>query len=160
MTVTNNFDEVAINDVISRIESLAMQSGFFDAVNGHEPKSSPGTKTTFSVWVQAVNPIDSSGLNITSCQFILNGRIYHSMTSQPFDRIDPVVTAATSYLMAYLNNSFKLGGADNIRAIDILGMEGTKLSAAAGYVEIDRQMLRVMTLVIPIIINDVWPQSP
>lgn len=160
MTVTNNLDEVAINDVMSRIESLAMGSGFFDLVNGHEPKSSPGTNTTFSLWVQAVNPVESSGLNVTSCVFILNGRIYRSMMSQPFDRIDPNVTAATSYLIASLNQSFKLGGADGVRAIDILGMEGVKLSAAAGYVEIDRQMLRVMTLVIPVIINDVWTQSP
>lgn len=160
MTVVNNLDEVAINDVLNRIESLAMASGFFDAVNGHEPKSAPGTKTTFSLWVQNVNPVSSSGLNVTSCVFILNGRIYHSMMSQPFDRIDPNVTAATSFLMASLNQSFKLGGADNVRAIDILGMEGVSLSAAAGYVEIDRQMLRVMTLTIPIIINDVWPQSP
>lgn len=157
---STTFDEVAINDVISRIESLALTSGFFDQVNGHEPKSAPRTDTTFAVWVQSVIPIESSGLAITSCQFILNGRIYHQMLSKPYDRIDPRVTAATSFLIASLNGSFQLGGADGVRAIDILGMEGVKLSAAAGYVEIDRQMLRVMTITIPILINDVWTQSP
>lgn len=154
------FDEVAINDVISRIESLAMQSGFFDNVNGHEPKSAPRTDTTFAVWVQSVTPLTASGLANTSCLFTLNGRIYKSMMSKPYDRIDPAVTAATSYFMAQLNGSFQLGGQDGIRAIDVLGMYGTPLSAQAGYVEIDRQMLRVMTIVIPISINDVWPQSP
>lgn len=158
--MTNALDEVAINDVINRIESLAMSSGFFDTVNGHEPKSAPGTDVTFAVWVQSVMPLEASGLAATSCLFTLNGRIYKSMTSQPYDRIDPVMTAATSFFMASLNASFQLGGADNVRAIDLLGMYGTPLSAQAGYVEIDRQMLRVMTIVIPISINDVWTQSP
>lgn len=154
------FDETAINDVLSRIESLALDSGYFDDVNGHEPKSSPGTKVTFAVWVQNIIPVESSGLAITSGLFILNGRIYMSMMRKPYEIIDPKITAAASYIIGRMNASFQLGGNDGVRAIDLLGMAGTKLSAAAGYVEIDRQMLRVMTITIPIIINDMWAQSP
>jgi hypothetical protein len=158
--VTNTFDEQSINDVIDRIASFALVSGYFDEVNGAEPKSSPGTKVTFALWVQNIIPVNSSGLAITSGLFILNGRIYMSMLSKPYELIDPKITTATSYMMASMNTSFQLGGADGVRAIDILGMEGTKLSAQAGYVEIDRQMMRVMTITIPIIINDMWTQSP
>lgn len=155
------FNEQAINQIFDSIVSMALQSGYFDSVNQHEPKSAPGQPgTTCSVWMQTLRPISSSGLASTSGLMILNIRLYTSMTQQPFDMIDPNVTAATSYLMGQLSAGFQLGGQAGVRAIDLLGAFGVPLAAQAGYVEIDRRMFRVMTLTVPVEVNDMWDQSP
>lgn len=156
-----NFNEDAINTVFDEIVSLALQSGYFEHVNQHEPKSAPGSSgITCSVWIQTLRPIPSSGLSITSGLMILNVRMYTSMTSQPFDAIDPNVTAATSYMMGALSANFQLGGQVGVRAIDLLGAFGIPMAAQAGYVEIDRRMFRVMTLTVPVEVNDMWVQAP
>jgi hypothetical protein len=155
------FTDVEINDILSRISSYALRTGRFDQVNGVEPKNAPSTTgMTCSIWVQAIETVTSSGLSATSGVFILNLRIYTSFSQQPFDMIDPQMTSATADIMNMMNGEFELGGADDVRAIDVLGMSGTALSAKAGYVEIDRRLYRVMTIVIPIIINDMWAQTP
>jgi len=158
---TPNITDTAISDVFNRIESFALQSGYFDNVNGHEPKSAPASNgVSCSIWVQSIRPIPTSGLAATSGIITINARIYTSMMSQPFDAIDPNVTAAASYLMGQLSADFQLGGQNGVRAIDLLGAYGFPLSAAAGYVEIDRRMFRVMTITIPVEINDMWAQVP
>jgi hypothetical protein len=60
--------------------------------------------------------------------------------------------------MAAFTGDFDFGNVANIRNIDVLGIEGTPMGANAGYVEIDRTVYRVMTVVLPIIINDIFTQ--
>lgn len=153
----SNFNDAAVLDVLGRIESFAMASGRFDSVNGHEPKSAPGNGVAFAVWVQNIKPA-ASGQAATSGTLLLNGRVYIRFNQFPYDLIDPQVLSATLEIMAALSGDFKLGGADNVRAIDLLGMEGMPLSAQAGYVDIDKTMYRVMTINIPLIINDMFTQ--
>jgi hypothetical protein len=154
-----NFDDAAINDVFGRILSFALATGRFDAVNGAEPKNAPGTELTCAVWVQQIRPIRSSGLQATSCVVSFQARIYQNFRSEPYDMIDPNVTAATTDLMGSISGDFDLGGAEGVRAVDLLGAYVTHgLQAQAGYVEIDRQVYRVMTITIPIIINDAFVQ--
>ena len=157
---TPAFDDNAVYDVFSRLESHAMATGRFDAVNTHEPKSAPGNGVYCSIWSQTIKPVRTSGLAATSALVVFNARVYVSFTQQPFDAIDPNVMAATVEFMGVLSGDFELGGADNVREIDLLGANGLPLAAAAGYVEIDRKMFRVMTITIPIVINDIWVQTP
>lgn len=152
--MTAAFNDQAINDVISRIMSYALQSGRFDSVNGHEPKSAPGHNVTFALWAQSIRPARLSGLAATSLLVLFQGRIYVPFTQMPFDMIDPNVMAATTDLLGAMSGDFDFGGADNVREIDLLGANGVPLSAQAGYVEIDRRMYRIMTIAIPIVIND------
>jgi hypothetical protein len=152
------FNDKAINDVIDRIVSFALTLGRFDSVNAHEPKSAPGHNITFALWAQAIRPARLSGLAATSLNVIFQGRIYVPFNQVPFDMIDPNVMAATTDLMGALSGDFDLGGVANVREIDLLGANGVTLSAQAGYVEIDRRMYRIMTLTIPIIINDAFTQ--
>lgn len=154
------FNDEAVNSVFDRILGYALVSGRFDAVNQHEPKSAPGNGVSSSVWVQRIRPIRSSGLNSTSGVLVLTQRIYTSFKKQPFDMIDPEVTAATTDIMGALSGAFELGGLPDVRAIDLLGTYGVALEAQAGYVEIDRTFYRVMTITIPVIINDMFVQVP
>jgi hypothetical protein len=153
-----NFNDAAINQVIDRIVSYGLATGRFDQVNQHEPKSAPQSGISASVWVQTIKPIRGSGLDATSGVMLLNFRIYMNFSAQPFDMIDPSLTAAVTDIMGALSADFDFGGLADVRAVDLLGMYGTTMSALAGYVEIDRKMFRVMTVSIPVIVNDMFSQ--
>ena len=159
MTTPPNMGDQAIDQVFDRLVSLALQSGRFDTVNQHEPKSAPGQGVNCSVWIQKIAPA-ISGIAATSIIVDFDMRIYTSFTQQPFDFIDPAVWSATNALMAALTGDFQLGGIANTRNIDLLGSKGNGLSAQSGYVEIDRRMFRVMTIDIPVIFNDAFTQEP
>lgn len=157
-----NFNDRAVNTVFDKIVSYAMASGRFEHVNQHEPKSAPGTGIYCSVWIQRIRPLGGrggSGLAATSGALDLSARIYQNFVSQPFDMIDPLVTAAVSDLMGALSGDFDFGGDIDVRSVDLLGYAGTAMSAEAGYIEIDRRHFRVMTLTIPVILNDMWVQE-
>lgn len=155
-----NFNDAAISGVFDKVVSYAMSTGRFDSVNQHEPKNAPGNGLTCSVWVQTIKPAKLSGLNATSGVVILYARIYTSFVAQPYDYIDPKITAATTDFMGALSGDFDFGGQFNTREVDLLGDNGVPLSAQAGYIEIDRRMFRVMTITVPIVINDMFAQAP
>lgn len=153
----SNLNDAGVLDVFSRLESYAMASGRFDAVNGHEPKSAPGNGVTYAVWIQTYRPA-LSGLSATSGLLLFNSRIYKPFTSVPYDAIDPQVMSATLDILAAMSGDFQLGGMDDVRNVDLLGSTGYPLMANAGYVEVDRHMYRCMTIQIPIIMNDLFVQ--
>lgn len=154
-----NFNEAAISAIFDKAMSHAAASGYFDSVNGSEPKSAPGNGVYAAVWADRIAPVRSSGLASTSGVLVLMQRIYTSFISQPFDAIDPNVLAAVSYLIGAYSADFDLGGAGGTRMVDLLGAEGTALAAQAGYVTIDQKIYRVMTVTIPVVVNDMWSQE-
>lgn len=163
--MTAQFNDAAINQVFDKIVSYMLSTARFKAVNQHEPKSAPGNQLTGSVWVDAIRPVpEASGIASTSGVVDLQARIYMPFTAQPFDMIDPTVLATVTDMMGALTSDFSFGGAAGVRALDLLGMYGggrdRGLSARAGYVEIDRHIYRVMTVFIPVIVNDMFVQVP
>ena len=153
------FNQAAVNDLFDRVQSHAMTLALFETVNTHEPKSKPGNGLRYALWVQEIRPVgQASGLSSTSGVVELNGRIYSSALQQPYDAIDPdMLTACTTLLGAY-SGDFDLGG--TVLAIDLLGMYGASMSATAGYLTLERSIERVMTIVIPVIIDALWTQNP
>jgi hypothetical protein len=155
-----NFNDVAVTTVFDKVVSYGLATGRFQHVNQHEPKNAPGNGLECSVWVNSVVPIKGSGLNSTSGIVVLYARIYTNFRQQPFDYIDPSVLSAAIDLMGAMSADFNFGGDAGVRSVDLLGMfASVPLSAQAGYVEIDRQMFRVMTITIPIIIDDMFIQG-
>jgi hypothetical protein len=155
-----NFNDEAVMTVFDKVVSYALATGRFDHVNQHEPKSAPGHGLECSVWMNTIVPTRSSGLNAVSGVVTLYARIYTNFRKQPYDMIDPEVMSAVADLIGALVGDFDFGGAVNVRAVDLLGAwTNVPLSAAAGYVEIDRQMFRVMTITIPIVINDMFTEG-
>lgn len=153
------FDQAAVNTLVDNIVSHAASLGIFRAVNFHEPKSPPGSGLRYGVWADRIEPIaGASGLASTSGYVVVTGRIYGNMLQKPEDDIDPrIVTAATTLLGAY-SGDFNFGA--TVRSVDLLGMYGSKLQATAGYVNVSGGMYRVMTITIPVVINDMWTQTP
>lgn len=148
-----------IDTILSAVESHALTTGVFERVNRHEPKNAPGSGLTAAIWVDAVDPYSGgSGLAATSGRITLKIRIYQNFKSEPQDAIDPTVTAAVDLLLANYSGDFELGG--NVRNVDLLGAGGTPLSARAGYLNQDGTLFRIMDITLPLIINDIWGQSP
>lgn len=147
--------------IFDAVESHAMALGVFERVNTHEPKNAPGSGMSAFIWVNDIRPAQGgSGLNATSVLLTLNVRVQDSMLQEPQDFIDPQMLTAVDALMAAYSGDFDLG-VDEVRNVDLLGTYGTGgLSARAGYLEHDKKMFRVMVVNLPIVLNDVWAQSP
>jgi hypothetical protein len=144
--------------ILDALTSHALASGVFDVVAGHEPKHAPGNGLSIAFWVQSLGPARSqSGLQQTSGLLVVNARLYTSMTSDPPDAIDPNMVDAADVLMGAYSGDFELGA--QVRNIDLLGDQGPGLSLLAGYLVIDNKALRVLTITIPMVINDVWSQN-
>lgn len=153
------FDPKAIVDAVA---SHAAASGHFDRVAKHEPKNVPGNGLSAAVWIQHLGPArGQSGLRTTSALLVLNVRVMSNMIQEPQDEIDPNILVAVSDLMGAYSGDFTLGGL--VRNVDLLGQTGQTLQANAGYITISGQqggMYRVMVISVPMVINDVWGQTP
>lgn len=145
-----------ITGILDAVVSHAMASGYFEQVNGHEPQNAPSLGLTAAVWVDSVQPVRASGLDSTTVRLTLNVRIYTSAQSDPPDAIDPALMAAVDDLCAAYVGDFTLGGL--ARNVDVLGAHGQPLLVRAGYVQQSGAIYRVMTITLPVIVNDLWEQ--
>lgn len=147
-------DATGLFDVLA---SHVAKLGVFDRVNTHEATNTPGQGYTAALWVNAIAPIRASGLDSTSVRVEFMIRMYTPLVMKPLDAVDPELLRATDLLMAAYSNDFTLDGL--IKNVDLLGAHGTGLSAAAGYVNIGGTLMRVMTITLPVIVNDLWEQE-
>lgn len=148
-------DIQAILDVIS---SHAMSTGYFETVNQYESKQSPGNGISGAVWVDRVAPIKTSGLANTTIRLDLLFRMYSSTYIEPYDDIDPNLTKALDTLMRAYCGDFEVGG--QVRQVDIFGAYGSPLESRSGYMNLDGKEFRVFTIRVPLVIDDLWSQSP
>lgn len=138
--------------LMNSLESHAASLGFFDQVNAFQPPDVPNTGITCGIWAQRIGPdTKGSGLNSTSGRIEMNVRVYTSAEQTPYDAIDPQVMNAISALLGAYNGNFTLGGL--ARNVDVM-----EASAQAGYIDQAGNKIRVMTIVLPITINDLWQQ--
>lgn len=148
-----------VSTIVAAAESHLLASGYFDAVNRHEPKKAPGLGITAAVWLMEVLPAaERSGLDSTSARVELRVRLYLPMLREPLDAIDPEVLAVVDALMAAYSGDFTLDGA--VAYVDLLGSVGTPLQARSGYLRQDGTLYRVVDIWLPLIVNDLWTQTP
>lgn len=144
--------------IMDKMQSHAMALGVFERVNLHEPKNAPGSGLSAAIWIDYVGPAPAnSGLTATSSLLVFNIRIYSSMLAEPQDYIDPNVIDAVDLLMGAYSGDFELGS--SVAWIDLLGQSGRRMEAQAGYINQDGKMFRIMTITLPVALNDVWSQS-
>lgn len=135
--------------------SLADGSGLFDAVQGHEAKSAPtGRGLTAHLFGAKIVPTQGSGLAALSVLVEFQVNILTNALAEPADAIDPIVMNAAGEFMSLLAGGFTLTG--TAREVDLLAGNSEGLRAEAGYVTIGSTVFRVMSVFVPIVINDVW----
>lgn len=143
--------------VTNALVSHAAASGYFETVNGHEPKNPPSSGgLTAAVWADRVTPVRASGLDSVSVLVVFSVRIYTSAVQEPADAIDPDMLAAVDVLCAAYSGDFTLGGL--LRSVDLLGAYGAPLEVRAGYLQQDGVLYRVMTIAVPCVVNDLWTE--
>lgn len=135
-------------------------SGFFDVVLAHEPMAPlPEQGVTAATFLQRVAPVArTSGLAATSCRVEAVTRIHNPRIMVDQDAMDPRVYRGSMLLLQAYTGDFTLGG--SIDQLDLMGAYGEPLHSRAGYLRIGQQLLRVMDVVTPLIIHDVFPQTP
>lgn len=147
-----------VQTIFDQMQNHALRSALFEQVNTHEPKTHPANAPICAIWVDNIGPQPTeSGLAASSVRLIFNVRIYQNMISEPQDAIDPTVLAAAAALMEDYSGDFTLAG--NVQSVDLLGRGGVPMQAQAGYINADGQMMRVMTITVPVIVNDAWTQT-
>ncbi|MFI1889817.1 hypothetical protein [Streptomyces jumonjinensis] len=147
-----------ITGILDKVVSHAAGVGYFEQVNGHEPASAPGYGLTAAVWSERVTPVRSSGLASLSTLLVFSVRIYTSAHQEPMDAIDPRMVEAVDALCREYAGDFTLGGL--VRHVDLLGAAGQPLDVRAGYISQDGSLYRVMTITLPVIVNDLWEEAP
>lgn len=148
-------------DITEALQSHAMALGRFDRVNGAEPKGHPGNGLTAAIWVDDFRSGSNlpHGLDATSMMLTMAFRVYTDVFMEPVDMIDPNMLDAVGAFMSSVSGDFTLDGMSNVMAVDLDGMYSQGLGGRAGYVEIDKQMFRIFTVEVPIILRDVFEQG-
>jgi hypothetical protein len=145
--------------LFSRLVAHASATGLFEQVLTHEPKSAPGNGLYAAFWTEGLAPVPgASGLAATTGRLVLSVRIMTPADQEPADDIDGRVLAAVDALWTAYSGDFELGGA--LWAVDLLGAFGDPLQMRAGYLGLGSTVFRVMTINLPLIINDAWGQTP
>ncbi len=140
------------------LTSHAQRLGVFDRVTGHEPKNAAGQGLSAAFWVQEIRPVPRrSGLAVTSALLVFNCRLFSNALQEPADEIDPNLLDACDALMSAYSSDFDLD-IDDVE-LDLLGAHGQPLAARAGYITLDKVFQRVLTLTIPMTINNAWTQE-
>ena len=148
-----------IRSIQDKLVSHALATGHFDSVNETKIDEPAGAgAVTCGIWADDIAPIRSSGQASTSVRIVFKVRIFASTESAPESYLDPAMIDATSTLMNAYSGDFELSG--DARAIDLLGMAGVTLSANAHYMNLSGIIFRVMDITVPVLLNDVWEQSP
>ncbi len=146
-----------VNGITDALVSHAATLGLFQRVNTFEPTAGPGNGMTCAIWVDSIGPVaDVSGLDATSAKLVFMVRFFKAMLTQPLDMLDPELVSATDLLLGAYSGDFDLGS--TVKQVDLLGQHGTPLSGQAGYLNMDGKMYRVMTITLPLVINDAWVQ--
>lgn len=154
------WNDAAVDSLYNAIVAGSMKLGRFEQTRTHEPKNAPGSGLHLAVWLDTIKPVPSSGLDQTSGLVSFFVRIYNPMLAEPQDDIDPQIMKATSALMGAYTGDFNFGAVAQVRNIDLLGQYGDGLAAQAGYMEISGKLFRVMVITLPIIIDNLWVQTP
>ncbi len=153
MITSPNAFVIIYDRLVTHLQSL----GIFDIVFRCEPKSAPGNGLTVAVYTgdsqsQGVTLVQSfSGLNTVVKRVVFSIRIHMPMLHEPIDDIEPDILGATELVIDSLSGDLDLGS--DVTSIDLFGAYGTGMTGRPGYITIDSKIYRVMTLVIPVILE-------
>lgn len=153
------FDGPAVIKLFDRVASHAASLGLFDnQVATHEPKNPPGNGVWCALWTDGIAPIPRiSGLNETGGRVTFRVRIGANFIQEPQDSIDPHIMVACTTLMEEYSSHFTLD--QTVMAVDLLGAYGQPLTARGSFVTMQQRVYRVLEIILPVIIDNMWVQS-
>lgn len=142
--------------VYTELKDTLYGLGVFESVSTHEPKNSP-TGGRVSIIFSGTRP-GPSGLASTSVFIDFTIRLFADMMHEPQDEIDPNTLAALDATCAALVANFTLGG--TAESVDVRGKGGIPVTSRTGYADYSGTIYRVCDITVPVLINDLWSESP
>lgn len=155
------FDEAAMHAAYDAVLSRVAATGHFEDVIGHELTAAGPPGLVASQWADYLGPAVGSGLASTDALLVLNVRVEATAfvaDRATADAMDPRILSAVTAVIAALASDLTLDS--TVRVIDVRGISGRRLESRAGYMERDRTLKRVVSISVPIIIDDAWIEAP
>jgi hypothetical protein len=145
-----------LRGVLATVLDVVAKTGKFEAVVDHEPLSAPTESLTAAVFIaDPFAPIsESSGLAAADARLVIMVRIMRRALTEPLGDVDLDALDAADAVMDALAGGFTLG--NTARAVDVLGESGQGLQVLPGYATIDKTIFRLMDIIVPVMINNVW----
>lgn len=130
--------------------------GVFDQTVTADPGNTLASGTVASIMFYSVEPYPTrSGLDRTSAKVKFMVRIWHNATMKPHFNVDLRVMQAAETLIASLHEDIDLGG----DTINIEFLSGDNFGAQTGYIKVDEGVYKVIDIMIPLAVADVWIQE-
>lgn len=152
-----------VDPIFDAVVSDLNRSGYFSQVIDDTVNKAPDGKLTAVVWVQDIGVAQrASGIASSSAMLTFMVRVFANQVSRNSQYVvEPLprrLLKAVSNLIRRYHDDFDFGGL--VRNVDCLGeFVGGGLNATSGYEEIGGSWYRMMTLTVPVIVNDVWTQT-
>jgi len=149
-----NFTPAQAAALFTEVQSYAQALGIFQGTDTHDPWNAPGNRLYCSISLGVARPLPAaSGMNSVSGQVTLIVRVWSSALQKPLDDIDPEALAAACSLMGAFAGGFTLN--ESVRNIDLFAM-----SAQPAWVDFEGKPFRVIEIALPLVINDLWTETP
>lgn len=154
---------LTIEDIEDAIVSHALSLGVADTVTAYAPDQIPISGVHIWVEFTGIGPARrTSGLASTSSVLVYAVTVVAPLEADPGLASRQVLRAADQLMRAYISD-FTLGGL--VRAVDVRGSDpggggGDGLSARAGYPSVNGVLMRAVTINLPLIVNDLWDETP
>lgn len=155
-------DGNGITAIYDALTTHAQTLGLFDRVNDHETTNPPGRGLSCSILLGPLAPVRGSGLASTSGRLEMTARVYAPRPSTTPGMVDRQILGAAVLLLAAYSGDFELDNVPDglVRAIDLLGAYGAGLSMEPGWLTQDGTPYRIAEITLPLILNDMWGQTP
>jgi len=158
---------VLVAAVQTALVDHAAALGVFGSVNGHEPRNAPSDAPALSLYAVGARPLPrGSGLAVVSVALDWAARVSVPAAVGDLDAVERLVSAAgLAYWAAVVSDlDLALGAAQlpagmSMWGLDVLGVHGQGTRMELGYLVPDATPLRVATVSLPIIVNDVLTEA-
>ncbi len=143
--------------MLDQFRTLCRKSGGFDFVASHELRKAPVQKFALGAWAARMRTIPGrSGLSSTSLLVTLQARIYMPLSGDP-DLLDTEMGRRIDLIFSALHGDITFTADEH--EIDILGMFGDGMIVDMGWLPMpDNTPVRIGDIMVPIIVNDAYPQ--
>jgi hypothetical protein len=131
-----------------------------EGLTEYEPDAAPGgSGLSVAVFLHAIRPVRGGhGLDKTTLRVEMWARFYFPAGVKSQLKADRVISRAVDAVGTAISGDFTLAG--TVMNVDLLGQYGDGVGGTAGYTSIDGAEYRIFTLNIPLILSDMWVQSP
>jgi hypothetical protein len=149
--------ELQVDAIMAKVVSVVESLAVVETVNGGDNIHVVGAGLRASVSPERIaSPPGSSGLDSASVVLTVRVRLFDRVFPTPVDEFSTDLLKAIGKVCGAYLGGFTLGGL--VRDIDLHGRHGQAMTVQAGYMDVPDGTCRVMTLLLPLVIDNAWEE--